>query len=371
MEGKKGTRTGYSTGSCATAATKGALLALLHQQSVRQVEITLPLGQLVRFPIAQCDIGTTEATCGVVKDAGDDPDVTHGATIRATVSFIETPGEVVLEAGEGVGRVTQPGLGLPVGAPNITRVPRKMMTEVVEALAAAQLRERGVRVVLTVPGGEEMAKKTELIRLGVIGGIGILGTTGIVQPYSTAAFRAGIGVAVSSAAARGYRHLVLTTGGMSEKFARRWIDLPEGAFIQMGDFVGYALEQCVKRQIERVTISGMIGKLSKMAMGKMMTHAAGSDVDTRFLAHIAEECGAQVEVLAVIQGANTARQVAEIAQARGLAAFFDRLAVRVCEACRRHVKGALEIECLLTDFEGNVIGKGRSGNGPGKGSATR
>ncbi|TAK09993.1 MAG: cobalt-precorrin-5B (C(1))-methyltransferase [Candidatus Manganitrophaceae bacterium] len=371
MEGKKGTRTGFSTGACATAATKGALLALLRQEVIGQIEITLPVGQRVVFSIAECNIGPNEARCGVIKDAGDDPDVTHGATIRATVSFIETPGAVLLEAGEGVGRVTQPGLGLPVGAPDITRVPRKMMTDVVEELAAAQLRERGMKVVLSVPGGEELAKKTELIRLGVIGGIGILGTTGIVRPYSTAAFRAGIGIGVASAAARGYRHLVVTTGGMSEKFALRWIDLPEGAFIQMGDFVGYALEQCVKRHIERVTISGMIGKLSKMAMGKMMTHAAGSDVDTGFLAQLAGLSGAPEEVVEEILEANTARQVAEIAQARGLAAFFDRLAVRVCEACRRHVKGELEIECLLTDFEGNVIGRGRVGNGSGKGSATR
>lgn len=360
-EGKKGSRTGYSTGACATAATKGALLALLHRQPVGEVEITLPLGQPARFSIVQCEIGPIEATCGVIKDAGDDPDVTHGATIRATVSFIETPGAVLLEAGEGVGRVTQPGLGLPVGAPDITRVPRKMMTEVVEELAVEQLQERGVKVVLSVPGGEEMAKKTELIRLGVIGGIGILGTTGIVRPYSTAAFRAGIGIAVASAATRGYRHLVLTTGGMSEKFARRTIDLPEGAFIQMGDFVGYALDQCAKRQIERVTISGMIGKLSKMAKGKMMTHAAGSDVDTGFLAQLAGLSGEPEEVVEEILEANTARQVAEIAQARGLVAFFDRLAARVCEACRRHVKGALEVECLLTDFEGNVIGKGSTG----------
>jgi cobalt-precorrin-5B (C1)-methyltransferase len=145
---------------------------------------------------------------------------------------------------------------------------------------------------------------------------------------------------------------------MSERFARRWIDLPEGAFIQMGDFVGYALDQCVKRQIERVTISGMIGKLSKMAMGKMMTHAAGSDVDTGFLAQLAAMSGAPEEVVEEILRANTARQVAEIVQAERMTSFFDRLAQRVCEACRRHVKGALEIESLLTDFEGNVIGRG-------------
>jgi cobalt-precorrin-5B (C1)-methyltransferase len=236
-----------------------------------------------------------------------------------------------------------------------------MMTEVVEALAAAQLKEKGVKVTLSVPGGEEMAKKTELVRLGVVGGIGILGTTGIVRPYSTAAFRAGIGIAVASAAVRRYRHLVITTGGMSERFARRAIDLPEGAFIQMGDFVGYTLEQCAKRHIERVTISGMIGKLSKMAMGKMMTHAAGSSVDIGFLMRIAEESGAPEGVVVAVAEASTARQALEIVQAKGNASFFGHLVRKVCDACSRHVGGALEIECLLTDFEGNVIGRESTG----------
>ncbi|MBI3811022.1 MAG: cobalt-precorrin-5B (C(1))-methyltransferase, partial [Nitrospirae bacterium] len=211
MEGKKGTRTGFSTGACATAATKGALMTLLHRQRVEQVEITLPVGRKAFFQIAECALGPETATCGVVKDAGDDPDVTHGATIRSTVSFIDEPGVIRLEAGEGVGRVTQPGLGLPVGAPDITRVPRKMLTTVVEEIARERLKEKGVRVVLSVPGGEVMAKKTELLRLGVIGGIGILGTTGIVRPYSTSAFRAGISIAVASASERGYRHLIVTT----------------------------------------------------------------------------------------------------------------------------------------------------------------
>ncbi|MHB8481648.1 MAG: cobalt-precorrin-5B (C(1))-methyltransferase [Nitrospiria bacterium] len=356
-EKKKGNRTGFSTGACAAAAAKGALLALLHRRKAEQVEIALPLGEKVLFQISECLIDSDSARCGVVKDAGDDPDVTHGALIQCAVSFIPEPGVVRLEAGEGVGTVTQPGLGIEVGEPDITRVPRKMITRAIEEAAGPVLKEKGARVVISVPGGESLAKKTELFRLGVVGGIGILGTTGIVRPYSTSAFRAGISLAVGSARQRGYSHLVITTGGMSEKFARKWIQLPEGAFVQMGDFVGFALQECVKKKIERVTISGMIGKLSKMAMGKMMTHAAGSEVDTDFLSQLAESSDASADVVEQIKKANTARHVAEIVQSHGLNSFFDLLSLKVCEAAGRHVKGALSIECLMTDFEGNVIGR--------------
>ena len=357
MAKKKGDRTGFSTGACATAAAKGALLALISRRKVHQVEILLPVGETVVFQISDCVIDSDYVRCSVIKDAGDDPDVTHGASIQCAVSFIPEPGMIRLEAGEGVGTVTQPGLGIEVGAPDITRVPRKMLTRVIEDGAGPLLKEKGIKVVISVPGGEALAKKTELLRLGVVGGVGILGTTGIVRPYSTSAFRAGISLAVGSAKQRGYPHLVITTGGMSEKFARKWIELPEGAFIQMGDFVGFTLQECVKKKIERVTISGMIGKLSKMAMGKMMTHAAGSEVDTLFLSQIAESSGAPPEVVEQIKKANTGRHVAEIVQSHGLTSFFDRLSLKVCEAASRHVKGALSIECLMTDFEGNVIGR--------------
>jgi cobalt-precorrin-5B (C1)-methyltransferase len=357
VEKKKGTRTGFSTGACAAAATKGALFALIHQEKVERAELTLPSGEKVFFRMSESAFSPGQASGGVIKDGGDDPDVTHGATIQSTVFFTGDPGVITLEAGEGVGKVTLPGLGLDVGSPDITRVPRKMITDAVKEVAGSRLKSRGVKVVLSVPGGEEIAKKTELLRLGVVGGIGILGTTGIVRPYSTSAFRAGISIAVKMAGQSGHPHLVLTTGGMSEKFAKKHLSLPEGAFIQMGDFVGFALQECAKKKIDKVTISGMIGKLSKMAMGKMMTHAAGSEVDTGFLSQIAGSCGASEEVIGQIKKANTARHVAEIVQAQGLASFFDALSLKVCEEASRHVKGVLTVECLMTDFEGNMIGR--------------
>lgn len=360
-EKTKGTRTGYSTGACAAAATKGALLALIQQEKqekIEEVNLLLPSGEKVRFHLSETTMLPEGVRCGVIKDAGDDPDVTHGAIIQSTVSWTSDPGAIWLEGGEGVGRVTLPGLGLEVGSPDITRVPRKMITRVIEEEAEKYLKKKGVRVILSVPGGEELAKKTELLRLGVIGGIGILGTTGIVRPYSTSAFRAGISIAVGVAVKSGLTHLVVTTGGMSERFAKKHLSLPEGAFIQMGDFVGFTLHECVKKKVEKVTISGMIGKLSKMAMGKMMTHAAGSEVDTGFLAEIARSCGAAPEVVEQIKLANTGRHVAEIVQSNGLASFFDALSLKVCEAASQHIKGALTVECLMTDFEGNIIGRG-------------
>jgi cobalt-precorrin-5B (C1)-methyltransferase len=356
-EKTKGTRTGYSTGACAAAATKGALRSLIQQEKIEEVDLLLPSGEKVRFHLSETAILPEGVRCGVIKDAGDDPDVTHGATIQSTVSWISEPGSILLEAGEGVGRVTLPGLGLDVGSPDITRVPRKMITRVIEEEAKQDLKKKGLRVILSVPGGEELAKKTELLRLGVIGGIGILGTTGIVRPYSTSAFRAGISIAVGVAVKSGLTHLAVTTGGMSEKFAKKHLSLPEGAFIQMGDFIGFTLQECVKKKVEKVTISGMIGKLSKMAMGKMMTHAAGSEVDTQFLAEIARSSGAAPEIVEQIKKANTGRHVAEMIQASGVDSFFNALSLKVCEEASRHIKGALTVECLMTDFEGNIIGR--------------
>ena len=354
---RKGTRTGFSTGACATAATKAAMSVLLGGPIPERVMVSLPVGDMVSFAVAECVPGDREVMCGVVKDAGDDPDVTNRALIRSTVSWLQEPGVIRLEAGDGVGVVTKPGLGIEVGQPDITRVPRRMITEAVSNVAADALREHGVRVVLSVPGGQELAKKTELGRLGVVGGVAILGTTGIVRPYSTSAFRAGISIAVGMAAANGERHLVVTTGGMSERYAKQLVNLPEMAFIQMGDFVGFTLQESVKRKVERVTISGMIGKLSKMAKGTMQTHAAGSEVDTEFLAGLAVECGAGDDVLSAIRSANTARHVAELIAQHHVPGFFDRLADRVCAAAFGHAKGALSIECLLTDFEGRLVGK--------------
>jgi len=279
---RRGLRSGYTTGACAAAAAKAAALALTTQQAVQEVTIRLPIGQDVTFAVHRCEVGPDEALCSVIKDAGDDPDVTHGAEICARVRRAE---HFELAGGEGVGTVTRPGLGLEVGGPAINPVPRRMISE-----SIAEVTTELPRVEISVPGGEQMAKKTLNGRLGIVGGISILGTTGIVRPYSTASWRASVEQAVDVAAANGVREVVFSTGGRSEKFSQKLFpELPDLAFVEMGEFTGHALKRCAARGITRAVLSGMIGKLSKVAQGHFMTHVAGNQVDPEFLAELASD----------------------------------------------------------------------------------
>ncbi len=354
---KKQLRTGWTTGACSAAAAKAATHVLIHQKPLQSVEITIPMGKKVTFAIKRCEFNKEEATCSVIKDAGDDPDCTNGAELTVTVTRTDKPGEVLFDRGPGVAVITKVGLGLPVGVPAINGIPRKNITEMVQEAAGDALKKNGFKVVISVPGGEEMAKKTENERLGIIGGISILGTTGIVVPFSTAAFRASIAQAIGVARAAGCEHVVLTTGGKSEEFAMKLIPLPSESFIQMGDFVGFSTKQAAAKGMKKLTLCGMPGKMSKIATGTMQTHVAGSHVDMAFLASVGKESGASEEVVQEIAKANTARHVQEIAAKRNLTDFWNVVARKVCEACHKNVLGAITVECILTDFEGNILGK--------------
>lgn len=257
--------------------------------------------------------------------------------------------------GAGVAVVTKPGLGLEVGGPSITPAPRRNIIEMVdEELVGSPW--RGAIVTLSVPGGEEMAKQTINARLGLIGGISILGTSGIVRPYSTAAFRASVVQAIDVAAERGLDELILTTGGKSEAYAMKLFPhLPEDAFIQMGDFVGTALKHCQRRAIRRAIIVGMIGKLSKMADGRMQTHAAGSEVNMELLASLASQLGANDNLCREIRAASTARRVLELCSAEKLA-IASLICRRVVENGTRHAGGDLEVQAWMVDFEGRLLG---------------
>jgi cobalt-precorrin-5B (C1)-methyltransferase len=359
-EGKKpdkGLRSGFTTGACSAAAAKAATYALAFQQPVGQIEIVLPIGQKHTFAVERCEFTADEATCAVVKDAGDDPDCTHGAHLTATARWTDRPGEIELDRGSGVGLVTKPGLGLEVGTAAINPVPRRNITEMVREAAGAALASRGLRVVISVPGGEEMAKQTQNDRLGIVGGISILGTTGIVVPFSTAAYKASIVQGIDVARATGHDDIVLTTGGKSEEFAMKILGLPKECYVQMGDFAGFSLRAATHRGIGRIHLCGMPGKMSKIATGKMQTHVAGSEVDLGFLASIAAACGAAAEVVDEVRQANTARHVSEIVAARNVAGFWDAVAARVVRACRDHIHERAAVECILTDFGGKVIGR--------------
>ncbi len=353
---RKGLRTGFTTGACAAAAAKAATRCLVKGSMLSEIETTLPNRTRATFALARCERVDSRAICSIIKDAGDDPDCTHGAELTAEVELRAEPG-IEIRGGLGVATVTKTGLGLEIGGPAINPVPRRNITAMVgEELAGAPY--GGAVVTISVPGGEEMAKKTTNARLGLLGGISILGTTGIVRPYSTAAFKASVMQEIDVAAAGGLRELVLTTGGKSEQYAMaRYPQLPEQAFIQVGDFIGVGVRQCAKRGIVRAIIVGMMGKLSKMANGKMQTHAAGSEVDMEFLASLAAELSASDELIASIRQANTARHVLELCREAGLVGITSLVCKKVVEHCRRHAGGTLTVQACLVDFGGALLGR--------------
>ncbi|MDB5350477.1 MAG: cobalamin biosynthesis protein CbiD [Planctomycetota bacterium] len=354
----QGMREGYTTGASAAAATQAACRVLERDERPESVSVPSPLGIDLIIPINQLAYASDgTATAGVIKDAGDDPDVTHGAEILVRVRRIAESGVHIL-GGAGVGTITQPGLELPPGSPAINPVPRKMIAEAVASVLGTPDPDPGVEVTVSIPGGEELAKKTLNSRIGIVGGLSILGTTGIVRPMSTASWRASVVQSIDVAAANSLKHIVLTTGGRSERFAESvYPALPEMAFVQMGIFTGDSLKRAVERAVPKVTICGMIGKMAKLATGQMQTHVAGGGVDVAFLAELAREAGARGELIAAISRANTGRHVEELIDAAGFSEFYQHVANRAAECCERHVAGGLEVEVILFDFSGKILAR--------------
>lgn len=355
---KKGTRTGFTTGACSAAAARAAVLGLVTGEVPSEVECLLPNGQTVRFNVTEGRCAQDQAHAVVIKDAGDDPDCTHGAHLTADVRLLrDTPGAVHLRGGHGVGTITMAGLGLDVGGPAINPVPRRNIEENVRAAAGALLEHCSLEVTISVPEGEAMAKKTLNARLGIVGGISILGTSGIVHPYSTAAFRASVIQGIEVAANQGLDTVVLTTGGRTEKFAMRELpNLPQACFVQMGDFLRYALDTVVAQNITHVVIGGMVGKLTKIAQGETITHANRAEVDTHLLAEIAATIGAPADVCDAVRDAETARYASERMAALGLVtAFHEALARRVIQTLLTRYPGKFSLRVLVCDFEGNKI----------------
>ncbi|MFR9778099.1 cobalt-precorrin-5B (C(1))-methyltransferase [Micromonospora sp. MS34] len=348
-------RTGWTTGACATAAAKAALTALVSGVPQREVEIGLPAGRRVTFAVARCDLEPARrAEAVVVKDAGDDPDVTHGAELTATVDWRDRPG-LCLDGGPGVGTVTRPGLGLPVGGPAINETPRRMIGAAVAEVV--DLAEIGVRVVISVPGGEIMARKTTNRRLGILGGISILGTTGIVRPFSTASWRASVVQAVHVMAAQGERTVVLCTGGRTERAARALLpELPEVCFVEVGDFTGAAVTAAVGDGMAGVVFVGMAGKLAKLAAGILMTHYTRSKVDLSLLGAVTAEAGGDRDLVAAVAAANTGRHAYELWEAAGLLRpAGDLLCRRVRQVLRRFAGHAVTVDVAMVDFAGSRV----------------
>lgn len=361
-------RTGYTTGSCATAASRAALRIIMCQDATtaHNVDITLPRGGTLTIPTKCVGFTSKDATCTVIKDGGDDPDVTHGASIVVDLSITnDNPGVIQIEGGEGVGVVTKPGLGLEIGKPAINPVPKKMIKQNLEEEAAKKtdfLNTHGIKVTITVPRGRELGPKTDNPRLGIIGGISILGTSGIVIPFSTAAYAASIRQSLDVAVAMNEKTVILTTGGRSEEFAKKTItgEISDHCFVQMGDFVGYTVRECAKRseQFEKMYVVGFIGKLAKMATGVRQTHVKGSKVDMKFLAKIAEDAGATDDTIQAVKKANTARHVSEIISSKTWAdKFFEILCSKVCIHMMKHAQSDINITVILFGFDGNILAR--------------
>ena len=350
-------KTGYTTGSSATAASKAALLSILYQKKIENVEILIPKKSYLQIPIHSCEFGSDKAKCSVIKNGGDDPDVTHGAEIIVELSFTKEIDEIEIDGGEGVGIVTKPGLGLEINKPAINPVPKKMISENLREIGKEILLEKGIKIIISVPKGKELGPKTDNPRLGIINGISILGTSGIVIPFSTASYAASIRQNLDVAVAMGNDTVVLTTGGRSEDFAKKIVDLPEHCFVQMGDFSGYTIQQCSRKNIKRAYVVGFIGKLAKMATGVKQTHVKGSKVDMNFLADLAKKSNANETVIENIKKANTARHVSEIIQENNVKGFFDLIVNETYRHMRKHSEEKVPIDVILFDFNGNTLAR--------------
>ena len=356
-------RSGYTTGACATAAAKGAALMLKHQITINEVTIELPAGGSATFHLSGQNYSINSATCFVLKDAGDDPDVTNGAEVHATVSRVtdtlpDCADKIIIEGGMGIGRVTKPGLAVPPGEWAINPVPRKMIDEAVASAVFPTTDSRTritdtFHVTISIPDGEELAKKTLNARLGIIGGLSILGTTGIVRPISAKAWTDTLDAALDVAKACGCETVVLSTGRTSEMAAQRWLKyFSEEAYIMMGDHIAYALKACQRRGFKQPIIACQFAKLLKIACGHENTHAVASELDLEQLLAWAQQDGLSDLTLATIFNANTAREIA-------VASSFDPVLLELVFQHARCSVGEhapdITTHFLVADYSGNCI----------------
>jgi cobalt-precorrin-5B (C1)-methyltransferase len=356
-------RPGFTTGACAAAASLGAAHMLKEQRLLREVKIFLPAGFSASFRLEGQRFDEASAACFVVKDAGDDPDVTHGVEVHAEVKMTPPPfghppcetggdqGGVIIEGGVGIGRVTKKGLAVPVGEWAINPVPRRMVEDALRAVFPRLPEGHTLRVVLSIPDGKERALRTLNERLGIVGGLSILGTTGVVKPISHRAWTDTLDVALDVALATGCETVVLSTGRTSELVVQKELSLPEEAFIMMGDHVGHALEACHRRGFRHIVLAAQFAKLVKIGLGHAQTHAGNSRLELAKLALWARDCGLDEGMAKKIECANTAREVYEMTAEIAVVA-----ADRALEQVRRRAPGA-EAAILLAGYDGRQAGR--------------
>ncbi len=357
-------RSGFTTGTSAAAGAKAAALLLYglwpkeaHDSGV--VSVTLPRGGALRIDVKGLSLANGVASATVIKDAGDDPDVTHKAEITTTVEFLGDTSDVpriIIEGGTGVGRITRPGLKAPIGAPAINPIPLEMIRTAVSEVAAEAGVMPNLRVVVTVPRGEVLAKKTMNARLGILGGISILGTSGIVEPMSLSAYKDSIACAVDVAVASGCVEVVFSTGRSSEKVAEEGLNLLPQAFITTGDHMGFSMRCAGKKEkITKIIVAGQFGKFTKLASGWSDTHCSRSSVDKEFIAEVARGEGLDELVVERISAANTAREIFFILKDMGDALVFKAITAMVAKKCAEMTGADKAVRAILVGYEADVI----------------
>src|SRR6516164_8134040 len=350
-------RRGWTTGACAAAAARAAFIALLSGRFPDPVSIRLPRGATASFPLALAELGEGRARAGILKDAGDDPDVTHGALIIADVAWAAPASGIGFAAGEGVGTVTRAGLALALGEPAINPAPRAMISQALREAAeenGAPLPD--VTVTISIPGGERLAEKTMNARLGIKGGLSILGTTGIVVPYSCASWIHSIWRGIDVARAAGLDHIAASTGATSERAVQRLYDLPDHALIDMGDFVGGTLKYLRGHPVARVTIAGGFAKLAKLAAGHLDLHSARSRVDTAALGEMLAALGADNVTVDKARAATGAGEILALAGTRS-EALAGLVAAGAREVALATLSGKTAVEVAIVDRQGSFLAR--------------
>ncbi|MCH9845529.1 MAG: cobalt-precorrin-5B (C(1))-methyltransferase [Alphaproteobacteria bacterium] len=359
---KKKLKSGYTTGACATACASGALLAWLQQKSLSQTRIILPKGQQVTFALHDVSFDENSASAATIKDAGDDPDITHGATIRATVNIIKTADnnalDVIFKAGEGVGIVTKAGLPIKVGEPAINPVPRQMIEQHLQSLAVEYQLQAKIIVTISVDNGASLAEKTWNPRLGIEGGLSILGTSGIVRPYSCAAWIHAIHRGIDVARALGLNHVAGSTGNLSEALVERHYQLSQHALIDMGDFAAGMLKYLKKHPIKRVTICGGFGKMLKLALGHGDLHSARSQIDfTKLQDWARDECDdtALADLIATANSANHLSELLQTISSERRLCFLRLVAQKAINTASGFAGDNITIDVILINRQGELI----------------
>jgi len=338
-------RSGFTTGTCAAAAAKAATLLLKGEASVTDVEISLPDGERVRFPVVWSRTGPGNAQAAVRKDAGDDPDITHQAVVKARVAWKEGT-EIEFQAGEGVGTITKPGLAIPPGEAAINPVPRQMIRASVR-----EVTDRAVRVTLSIPDGEALAAKTFNPKLGVQGGLSILGTTGRVRPFSCPALQESLRCALQVALALGLKDLVFVPGHIGEKAAHRHFALRSEQVIEVSNEWGYMLGQAVREQVPRLLVLGHPGKLVKLAEGMWDTHSGRSGSALPLVEKIAAE-----QFSSPLPEANTVEGFLAAWPEESRGELADKLARRVRQAVEQFTGHQIHIAVVLVNLKGDRLG---------------